>query len=278
MTIDTLLAIRERERHDLLLQILDFLKRDRRVCAAWLTGSVSRGDDDGLSDLDLMIVVTDESACDFVRNRRKYASEPADAILMMDNLRNAPRGGAYLLALYAGEVGPQHVDWFWQPESRARIPDDEKVLFDRVGLQRMPGAEWHRAQHRPTGPPLPDHSTRADVLTHKIAFFWAMSVITAKYIARRDSQTAARMAALIARTLCETARLAGLPRPDHVESIVDTLQSETPPKQFNAIMELAGDARSLHEGLEERGAEVPSEAIPHIYRFYELTLSMTMSG
>lgn len=277
MTIDALLAIRTRERNDLLVRIVDVLKRDRRVSAALLTGSVARGDDDGLSDLDLMIVVTDESACDFVRNRRKYASQPADTVLMMDNFRNAPPGGAYLLVLYAGEVGPQHVDWYWQPESQARIPDDARVLFDRIGLQKIQGDEWRRVQHRPTGPPLPEHSTRTDVLTQKIAFFWAMSVIAAKYIARRDSQSAHQMMTLIARTLYETARLADLPSPDHVETMDTTLKSETPPRQFDALLELVGDAKNLHDRLAERGAAIPSEAIPHICRFYELTRSMAMS-
>ena len=277
MIIDALLEIRKRERHDLLLQIVDVLKRDRRVCTAWLTGSVSRGDDDGLSDLDLMIVVTDESACDFIRNRRKLASQPAGAVLMMDNFRNAPPGGAYLLALYPGKFGPQHVDWFWQPESYAQIPDDEKVLFDHTGLQKIPGARWRRAQHRPFAQPLPEHSTLTDVLTHKIAFFWAMSVITAKYIARRDSQNAGRMMTLIARTLYETAHLASLPIPDHVVAIDTTQKSETPSRQFNALLELSGDAKGLHDGLTERGAAIPTEAIPHICQFYELTRSVAMS-
>ena len=277
MTINDYLEIRNRERHDLLLQIADVLKRDHRVRAAWLTGSVSRGDDDGLSDLDLMIVVSDEGAFDFVRNRRKFASQPADAVLTMDNFRNAPPGGAYLLTLYAGEVGPQHVDWFWQPESYAQIPDDEKVLFDHIGLHKIPGAEWRRAQHRPIAQPLPEHSTLTDVLTHKIAFFWAMSVITAKYIARQDSKKAAEMMTRIARTLYETAHLASLPIPDHAETIDTTFEAETPSRQSNALLELSGDAKWLHDGLTERGAAIPSEAIPHIYRFYELTSSMAMS-
>ena len=164
MTNHELLATRTRERHDLLIRTLDGLNRDHRVSAAWLTGSVSRGHDDGLSDLDLMVVVTDESACDFIRNRRKYASQPADAVLMMDNFRNAPPGGAYLLALYAGEVGPQHVDWFWQPESQARIPDDEKVLFDHVGLRKIRGTEVFRVWAAHARPP-PFHSRALTVPT-----------------------------------------------------------------------------------------------------------------
>ena len=144
LQIDDLLAIRDQERSVLLGRIVNHLKEDQRVCAAWLSGSVSRGDHDGLSDLDLYVVVTDESVSDLVENRLANAARPARPVLVMDNVANAPPDGAYLLVLDEGEVGPQHVDWFWQPESWARIPDDEKILFDRVGLPVVLGAEWRR--------------------------------------------------------------------------------------------------------------------------------------
>ena len=70
MKMDDSLAIRDRERSGLLSRIVNDLKNDQRVRAAWLSGSVSRGEHDVLSDLDLSVVVTDESVNDFVDNRR----------------------------------------------------------------------------------------------------------------------------------------------------------------------------------------------------------------
>ena len=55
MTTEDLPQIRQRERSDLLSRIVSDLQNDERVCAAWLSGSVSRGDHDGLSDLDLSV-------------------------------------------------------------------------------------------------------------------------------------------------------------------------------------------------------------------------------
>ena len=271
-----LLAIRDQERSGLLSRIVNHLKNDQRVSAVWLSGSVSRGDHDGLSDLDLSVVVTDESANDFIDNRRAHAAHPAHPILVMGNMANAPPGGAYLLAFYAGEVGPQHVDWSWRPESRARIPDDEKILFDRVGLPVVPGAEWRLEAHRPPGSPLPAGATIAEVLTYKITFFWAMSMIVAKFVARRNVETVAAMTSMIAKTLTQTAELldSDLSLPGRDAALRSDIESEAPARQFELLDGLASDAKELHDELVDRGAVIPSEAIPHIYRFFELTRSM----
>ena len=276
LTSDDLLAIRDQERFDLLGRIVNHLKNDQRVRAAWLSGSVSRGDHDGLSDLDLSVVVTNEAASDFNKNRRAYVVRPARPVLVMDNLANAPPNGAYLLVFYAGEVGPQHVDWFWQPESKAAIPDDEKVLFDRAGLPVIPGAEWRNEAQRPPGPPLGPSPMRVEVLTHKIKFFWAMSLIVAKYIARRDGETVARMTSVIARTLSGAVDLldSNLPLPGCDAVRRTTIGREAPTAQFELLYGLARDATGLHQRLEEEGVAIPSQGISHIYRFFDLTQSM----
>jgi len=55
-------------------QIVAIVEADSNVRAAWLSGSVSRGDDDALSDLDLSVVVSDESIGELVDRRRTYAA------------------------------------------------------------------------------------------------------------------------------------------------------------------------------------------------------------
>ena len=276
MDVDKLLATRTRERSDLLDRIVAVLRDDRRVRADWLSGSVGRGDEDALSDLDLSVVVSDESIGEFVANRRFFAAQPALPVLLMDNLANAPDDGAYLLVSYPGEAGPQQVDWFWQGESQTRVPDDAKVLFDDAGLSLIPGDEWRRQSHRPPGSPLEANALVGDLLTHKIVFFWSMSVVVAKYIARRDGETVARMTRLIARTLSEAARLfsAGAVAAWYDETLEASLASAGGVRQFEVLEALAHDAEELGGQLVEHGAILPSEAIAHIYRFFELTKAM----
>ena len=278
MNLHQLLSPRLRERSELLDQIVAIVEADSNVRAAWLSGSVSRGDDDALSDLDLSVVVSDESIGELVDRRRTYAAQPAFPVLLMDNLANAPVDGAYLLAFYPGEAGPQHVDWFWQPESGAKIPDDERVLFNKTGLPLMSGDDWRRQSNRPPGPPLAADAPLGEQLTQKITFFWAMSIIAAKYIARRDGETFGRMTRVIARTLSEAAQLSGLGElhlgTDDV-SVAD-LASAGAEKQFEVLDGLASDAEELGGHLVERGAVLPAAAIAQIYSFFELTKSMVV--
>jgi len=55
-------AARERARRRFIDALVDVLTADGRYVAAWLGGSIARGDDDALSDVDLCIVVSDEAA------------------------------------------------------------------------------------------------------------------------------------------------------------------------------------------------------------------------
>ena len=273
MNIEHLLRTRNRERSELLKRIVDNLLAERGVGAAWLSGSASRGGDDALSDLDIHIVVDDQAIRYFMDNRRMYASEPAQPVLLMDNFANAPVGGAYLLALYEGEFGPQHVDWFWQPESKSRLPDDEKILFDRVGLPIMPGAQWRLEAHRPPAPPLGPDPPVHGLLTHKMEFFWAMSLIVAKYIARRNGEVVDRMTSVIACTLDEIAVLSDA-EPEFSEtrdSLPSGLDAASSKVQFDALGRLAHYAEALGERLVAQNVMVSSEAVRQIYRFFCLT-------
>ena len=273
MNIEHLLRTRNRERSELLKRIVDNLLAEHSVSAAWLSGSASRGSDDALSDLDIHIVVDDQAIGHFIDNRRMYASEPAQPVLLMDNLANAPVGGAYLLALYEGEAGPQHVDWFWQPVSKSYLPDDEKILFSRVELPWIRGEQWRCEAHRPPGPPLGFNPTRRDLLTHKIAFFWAMSLIVAKYIARGNGGTVARMTGVIAGALDEIVALSdadtgflGTP-----EALPFDLEAASAEVQFRTLRNLAHYAEALGERLVAQNVMVSSEAVRQIYRFFCLT-------
>ena len=61
MSIDDLLRTRRTEHESLLQQALRTLQADQRIIAAWLFGTEGRHTSDALSDLDVWVIVKDES-------------------------------------------------------------------------------------------------------------------------------------------------------------------------------------------------------------------------
>ena len=240
---------------------------DDRILAAWLAGSIARGEDDWLSDIDLYIVTTDESITEIVESRHEFAASTVKPVLSMDMMKNAPPGGAYLLVHYPGEYGPQHVDWFWQPESSANRPDDGLLFFDRAQLPVIDGSTWASSMHQTVERPAIESNEPIDLANHSIQFFWAMSLIVAKYIVREDRDTIEFMTGLIARTL---------------DQIIDLLDLDTKTKYDFALHPDADQSRYL-ESLRSitettklvqsaavlKGATVPDAAVAQIEQFFD---------
>jgi hypothetical protein len=172
-------------REDLLQHITAFLKADSRFAAAWLAGSLGRDEGDMFSDIDIFVVVED-AACPALCARPRLTSGTAPEARMAlfrtfgepanihENQKNAPPGGSFSAVLY--HQPPVMVDWALLPRSLARRPTDTRLLFARAGILtgRM---EVNPAADRPLG-------SAAEQRAERLAFFWMMAAIAAKYIAR----------------------------------------------------------------------------------------------
>jgi hypothetical protein len=204
------------DRDSLLARIIAALEADQRVAAAWLTGSLGKGNADEWSDIDLWIGVDDVALSDVLATQTQIVSAVGTPILIEEAPQNAPAGGGYMAVLYAGSVAPLTVDWYWVGASSARLPSDSRVLFMRANVLAETIA-----------PPLTP-TEHEQVALAKSAFIWMMIGITAKKIARRQSWAALR--------LIEMTRLAveevrwhldkRIDPPDHRES---THWSDMPP-------------------------------------------------
>jgi len=196
----------------------------------------------------------------------------------MDNITNAPPQGAYLLVHYPGEFGPQHVDWFWQPESLATYPDDAILLFSRADLETVSGDKWRDEIHQ-TGDRSPiNESDLVSILNFKIKFFWSMSLIVAKYIARGDSETVHQMMALITRTLGEindalSTKRRGLSNDASPASGIPLTSASD---QFAMLDRLVKASHRMEKSIEAAGGSIPLEGIQEIQRFFKLTKEMAV--
>lgn len=169
------LAERVDERDALLRTVSSVLADEPSVDAAWLFGSLGRGEAGALSDIDLAVVVPDELAA----NPEYHAGLIGDPLLVMDTPEHAPEGGAFFTTFLRGCAGPQAIDWLWVPRSIARRPVQTQVLLDRYGV--------------PSGDDLPG-SGSAPALTGDAAAmqaacsFWSMILWGAKLAARSSGE------------------------------------------------------------------------------------------
>jgi predicted nucleotidyltransferase len=259
MSTKSVLDIRLYEREELLKRAIQFLKRDEGIVAAWLFGSLAANEADEFSDIDLWVVIADEHIEAVRAEGREFVAGIGKPLLIEEAPQNAPIGGAYLLVLYGGESGPHQVDWYWQPQSAAQVPANVQLLFDRVGLPAAVASKSLTVEER------------VELTTNQVAFFWAMCNITAKKIARRQAWGALSMFGLLSHALEETEWLVGLrqERPGHKDTR-HGLPPLQPADQMTLLREMARSMEGIMPQVEAVGGTVPVEAIPQVYRFFEL--------
>lgn len=189
------------QREALVEKIHRVLEADTRFAAAWLGGSLGRGDEDAVSDIDLFVVIADERADALCAYQQPVASgAPADRLALFqqmglptsihENHQNAPAGGSFSAVLY--RQPPIIVDWVIVPRRLAARPVDTRLLFDHAGIPAGPLVPVGPLQE--PGEPLSTGELRAE----RLAFFWMMAMVTAKYIVRGMDSTAGELFAFTA--------------------------------------------------------------------------------
>jgi predicted nucleotidyltransferase len=246
------------ERDTLLQRIREALEGDPRVVAAWLFGSLGRGGDDALSDLDLFVVAADDAIQEVVEGRQRFMAQFGPPLLIVDAPQNAPKGGAYNMALYPGADGPHQVDWYWQPQSAAQIPSDTRLLFDRAGLPRLDGPTTFEGGTAP-------ERERLEVVAHAVSFFWAMLLITAKYAARSPREERMGLLKYVCGPLNEVERFLDAP-PTSEEGA----PHPEPAEKLRVLEQLAGRMEALMPPLRAAGVAVPGEIVPQAQRYLAL--------
>ncbi len=116
---------------------------------------------------------------------------------------------------------------------------------------------------------------RAELATNQVAFFWAMCNITAKKIARGQRWGALSMFGLLSDALEEAEWLVGLreERPGHKDTRTG-LPPVQPADQMTLLREMARSMEGIMPQVEALGGSVTVEAIPQVYRFFEVVDAM----
>lgn len=210
------LAERQRRRDAWLERAIGTMAADDRILAAWVVGSLGRGDADALSDVDLCVVVDGERGAAILAGVDEVAR--FGALAWADELpANAPPGGAYVSSGYPCVPFPLTVDWYWQPVGTARVPSDAAIVLDKVGVARSePPTTFAELMARRPARPRAATEDPGDLVAGRSDFFWRMAAIAAKYGARQWDERAAETLALLGALVDAVGRftrVARLPRP-----------------------------------------------------------------
>lgn len=244
------------ESEELLRQITKYLDNDPRVMAAWLFGSLGRGDADELSDIDIFVVVTDECLQDVVTQRQQFVTQIGKIVFFVEAPQNAPQDGGYLMAYYDMPTGPHQVDWYWQPQSLAYIPAKTTVLFDRIGLARS-----DQPIEFPEREPVKEINENP---LHFISYFWAMLLITAKYVVRQPQSEEMALLPYVLHPFHKTQRLLSQ-EPTTFQGSQTTVQ-----EKLTILRHLADEMCVLMAQVSARGNDVPGAASTAVYKFLDL--------
>jgi predicted nucleotidyltransferase len=163
-------ALRER----FVERLIDVTQREG-AAEAHLFGSMARGDDDALSDVDFWATFPDARIDVVVRMRHALLSVIGELFHTHEALPNRPLGGSYTLALYRTEHWPLHLDFYAAPISTSRIVPGSRILFEDVAVAR---GEWL----------LDVDAVQDRAPAERVDWFIAMFVVAVKKIARGDGR------------------------------------------------------------------------------------------
>jgi hypothetical protein len=149
------------------------------------------------------------------------------------------------------------VDWVLIPRAAARRPDRTRLLFDRAGIP-------------PLTPTLPgSEEEQATTVAERIAFFWMMAAVTAKYVVRRDTITVLRLLEMLHHTVLQVEQMVAHEPVRSPRGALGTLVL-TPAEQAAAIRALAARVERLAGRAAAGGAEVGRSAGPEVDALLEL--------
>ena len=242
------------EREAFMAHIAEVLRDDERVIAAGVTSSIARGDTDGLTDLDFLVIVADEHIGDFVPARVRELERFGELVWVQEVVGNSPPGGSYLGAGFVGIGYPQCTDFCWQPASLAAFPTPTLVLVEKEPIPRSAHTgiielvTAGRAEHDPPpqSPDLVPSDPTAALWTFKLAMFWRMSCVAAGGLARRRLEGAEWVMT------------------NHLASVLEELTGEPEPmpladEGFVRLRALCDRAESLVGRATQLGAMIPDD-------------------
>ena len=209
----------------LLRKVTQVLENDADVLAAYLAPF---GTDEGLgagndawASLNVHAILRDDALPALATVAGEYVARITEPILWVTGQQNAPPQGYYRMAIYSAPGGAYEVDWYWHTATGATLPMDARVLFNRANVpQSDKKITWQYTQEGDYPAALREALAKqssaerhAESVRNTVHFFWAMWLISSKYVLRDGNQSETPFASLLEDTLADAHHcITGKPR------------------------------------------------------------------
>lgn len=163
---------------------------DPGIVGLWQVGSLARGAGDAWSDLDLVVVPTDQALTSAVTDPVQVLGTGERVLFVLRRPVNGPAGGTYAGICYEMEHLPLWVDCYVWPLQTAQVPGDARVLVERRDRPIPWAADGFAALvNRHRAPSSGGGKSGQD----RQRFRLLATLVAAKSLARGDQTAAAQM-------------------------------------------------------------------------------------
>lgn len=150
--------------------IVDFFKDE--AIEAHVFGSIARGTNDALSDIDIWITFDDDKVQKIIEDRMSCYAKFGEIILLHELQNNFPLNGIQTAIIYKIDDELIRVDFYLCPFSSSRVLPDSKILFEKKTIE--------------IGSIIPETKTTPRDISDRITFFISMCFNGIKKVTRKD--------------------------------------------------------------------------------------------
>lgn len=206
-------------------EIVSFFKDE--AVEAHVFGSVAKGTNDALSDIDIWITFEDEKIVEILENRMVSYAKFGQIILLHEMQNNFPLDGIQTAIIYKIDGELVRVDFYLCPFSSSRALPDSKILFEKKKIK--------------TGNIIFETKRTPRDISDRITFFICMCFNGIKKVARGDQTFPDFLITEFQKYEKEIPSLSAIPKElsfDMIKKSLSILNIVSNPHQKTAITEI----------------------------------------
>lgn len=201
---------------------------ERTAAEAHVFGSMARGTNDALSDIDVWITFEDKDIRKALEDRFATYAKFGEIILWHEMQNNFPLNGIQTAIIYKIEDELIRVDWYLCPLSTSRVLPDSKILFENNKVE--------------DGNIIPETKRTPRDLSDRVTFFTCMCFNGIKKVIRKDDAFIDFLTSEFQKYEKEIPALATVPKEpsfDMLRKALTVLDIVASQEQKNAIVEIS---------------------------------------